>query len=83
MAYIETVMKQIKEAKGEGGQTMSDETELNQADFDAIAEVMHRLYPGQDGLYYGTIIPYTLGGDALWMVWRSGKASMASPTGTM
>ena len=42
---------------------MSDETELNQAGFDAIAEVMHRLYPDQDGLYYGTIIPYTLGGD--------------------
>lgn len=42
---------------------MSDETELNQAVFDAIAEVMHRLYPDQDGLYYGTIIPYTLGGD--------------------
>ena len=41
---------------------MSDETELNQAGFDAIAEVMHRLYPDQDGLYYGTIIPYTLGG---------------------
>ena len=42
---------------------MSDETELNQAGFDAIAEVIHRLYPDQDGLYYGTIIPYTLGGD--------------------
>ena len=42
---------------------MSDETELNQAGFDAIAEVMHRLYPDQDGLYYGTIITYTLGGD--------------------
>ncbi len=52
---------------------MSDETELNQAGFDAIAEVMHRLYPDQDGLYYGTIIPYTLGGDPLdgVEIWKS------------
>ena len=31
---------------------MSSENELNQTGFDAIAEVMHRLYPDQDGLYY-------------------------------
>lgn len=42
---------------------MSDETELTQAGFDAIAEVMQRLYPHQEGIYYGTIIPYALGGN--------------------
>ena len=42
---------------------MSDETELNQAGFDAIAHAMQRLYPDQEGLYYGTIIPAFLGGN--------------------
>ena len=54
---------------------MSDETELEQAGFDAIAEAMHRLYPGQEGLFYSTIIPYALGGDDPLdgvEVWESG-----------
>lgn len=42
---------------------MSDETELTQAGFDAIAEALQRLYPNQKGIYYGTIIPYALGGN--------------------
>ena len=41
---------------------MNDEIELGQAGFDAISEKMKQLYPGQDGTYYGTIIPYSLGG---------------------
>lgn len=41
---------------------MSEENEMNQAGFDAIAEAMHHLYPDQQGLYYGTLIPYMLGG---------------------
>lgn len=41
---------------------MSENAELEQAGFDAIAEALRRLYPGQDGFYYGTIIPYVLGG---------------------
>ena len=42
---------------------MNDETEMTQAGFDAIANQMKRLYPDQKGIYYGTIIPYTLGGN--------------------
>ena len=34
---------------------MSEENEMNQAGFDAIAEAMHHLYPDQQGLYYGTL----------------------------
>ena len=55
---------------------MNDETELNQAGFDAITDTMHRLYLDQEGLYYGTIIPYALGGnDPLdgVEVWKSEK----------
>lgn len=42
---------------------MSDKSELNQAGFNAIADAVRRLYPGQEGLYYGTIIPAFLGGN--------------------
>lgn len=42
---------------------MSDETEMNQDGFNAISKAMQRLYPDQAGLYYGTIIPYALGGN--------------------
>lgn len=42
---------------------MNDETELAQAGFDAISSAMQRLYPCQKGIYYGTIIPYSLGGN--------------------
>ena len=42
---------------------MSDESELTQAGFDAISNAMRRLYPGQEGSYYGTIIPAFLGGN--------------------
>ncbi len=42
---------------------MSDHTELEQTGFDAIADKMKGLYPDQEGLYYGTIIPYALGGN--------------------
>ena len=42
---------------------MSNENELAQAGFDAISDKMRQLYPGQEGLYYGTTIPYFLGGD--------------------
>lgn len=42
---------------------MNDETELTQAGFDAISGAMQRLYPGQKGIYYGTIIPAFLGGN--------------------
>ena len=55
---------------------MCDEKEFTQAGFDAIAEAMHQLYPDQEGLYYGTVIPYFLGGsyplDGL-EVWKSQK----------
>ena len=36
--------------------------EANTEGFDAIAEKLHRLYPGQEGKYYGVLIPYMLGG---------------------
>lgn len=42
---------------------MSNETELTQAGFDAISDTMQNLYPGQKGLYYGTVIPAFLGGN--------------------
>ena len=38
-----------------------DEQE-KQEGFDAIAAQLERLYPGQEGVYYGTIIPAFLGG---------------------
>ncbi len=41
---------------------MSSDNEVNQAGFDAIAEAAQKLYPAQKGIYYGTIIPYFLGG---------------------
>ncbi|MCI8360822.1 MAG: suppressor of fused domain protein [Clostridiales bacterium] len=41
---------------------MCDETELKQEGFDAIAHAVRRLYPNQDGRYYGTLLPYSLGG---------------------
>ena len=37
---------------------MSEKTE----GFDAIAEIMKQQYPEQNGLYYGTMLPYMLGG---------------------
>ena len=55
---------------------MCNEKEFTQAGFDAIAEAMHQLYPDQEGLYYGTVIPYFLGGsDPLDSVevWKSQK----------
>ena len=42
---------------------MSKSTQWEQPGFDAIAGAMHRLYPGQEGLYYSTVIPYALGGN--------------------
>lgn len=42
---------------------MSDETERNQAGVDAISHATQGLYPGQEGFFYGTIIPYALGGN--------------------
>ena len=54
---------------------MSSENELNQTGFDAIAEAVQKLYPDQEGLYYGTVIPYVLGGnDPLdgVEIWKSG-----------
>lgn len=35
----------------------------NQTGFDAISGAMQQLYSSQKGLYYGTIIPFFLGGD--------------------
>lgn len=37
-------------------------TEPEQAGFDAISSAARALYPGQEGVYYGTPIPYVLGG---------------------
>ena len=37
-------------------------TEPAQTGFDAISGAARALYPGQEGVYYGTLIPYTLGG---------------------
>lgn len=42
---------------------MSEENQLSQAGFDAVSRALQRLYPGQQGLYYGAIIPYALGGN--------------------
>lgn len=42
---------------------MCDDTEVTQAGFDAISNAMRQLYPGQEGIYYGTIIPAFLGGN--------------------
>ena len=42
---------------------MCDDTELTQAGFNAISNAIRQLYPGQQGLYYGTIIPAFLGGN--------------------
>lgn len=36
--------------------------EFRQPGFDAISAALERLYSGKKGLYYGTAIPYTLGG---------------------
>ena len=40
-----------------------DETTLEQGGFDAISEKLRALYPGQEGRFYGTVIPYFLGGN--------------------
>ena len=40
-----------------------DDTTLEQGGFDAISEKLHALYPGQEGRFYGTVIPYFLGGN--------------------
>ena len=37
-------------------------TEPAKTGFDAISGAARALYPGQEGVYYGTLIPYTLGG---------------------
>lgn len=42
---------------------MSDNTELEQAGFDAIAEAAQKLYPSEKGFHYGTAFPYFLGGN--------------------
>lgn len=42
---------------------MSNKDELTQAGFDAISDKMRQLYPDKGGLYYGTTIPYFLGGN--------------------
>lgn len=45
---------------------MDKETELEQVKqegFDAISNAMKKLYPTQEGIHYGTIIPYFLGGN--------------------
>lgn len=42
---------------------MKDENEFTQAGFDAISNTLHSLYPNQEGVYYGTVIPYFLGGN--------------------
>ena len=41
---------------------MCDESELTKEGFDAIANAVCRLYPNQEGRYYGTLLPYFLGG---------------------
>ena len=51
---------------------MSEKTE----GFDTIADVMKKQYPDQNGLYYGTLLPYRLGGnDPLdgVEIWKSEK----------
>ena len=55
---------------------MSNESELEQAGFDAISDTMKIRYPDQEGIFYSTIIPYALGGnDPLdgVEVWKSEK----------
>lgn len=42
---------------------MSDTEDVEQAGFDAIADSAQKLYPGQEGLFYRTVIPYALGGN--------------------
>ena len=42
---------------------MNNTTEPNQAGLDAIAAKAKQLYPNQKGMYYGTIIPYGMGGN--------------------
>ena len=42
---------------------MNDNTRPGQAGFDAISRKMNELYPKQEGIFYGTIIPYILGGN--------------------
>ena len=41
----------------------TEEYEAHTEGFDAIAEKLRRLYPGQEGKYYGVLIPYMLGGN--------------------
>ena len=58
-----------------------DETTLEQGGFDAISEKLHALYPGQEGRFYGTVIPYFLGGndplDGVEVWKRRGNPSLA------
>lgn len=60
----------------EQGQTESREQE-KRGGMDAIGGALSRLYPGQEGKYYGTVIPARLGGkdplDGI-EVWESGNA---------
>lgn len=40
---------------------MNEENQMNGADY--IVDKMHKLYPDQEGLFWGTILPYSLGGN--------------------
>lgn len=41
---------------------MNAETGFSQEGFDAVSRALERLYPGQEGIFYRTVIPYALGG---------------------
>jgi len=54
------------------------EEELHAEGFDAISQAVHRLYPGQEELHYGCLLPYRLGGpDPLdgMDVWKSERGT--------
>ena len=56
-------------------------TEPAKTGFDAISGAARALYPGQEGVYYGTLIPYTLGGgdplDGVEIWKRAGRPALA------
>lgn len=60
-----------------------DETTLEQGGFDAISEKLHALYPGQEGRFYGTVIPYFLGGNDPLDGAGGLEERRGTPTGTM
>ena len=41
---------------------MNAETGFSQEGFDAVSRALERLYSGQEGIFYRTVIPYALGG---------------------